>query len=155
MGKSHNITKFTSLPVSLLLAATPLHSCSYRSDSQVEGQAKTFAQAYFNLRFKQAASLCTESSIKWITFHASNIQQEDIETLDSQSDTALCDIDDMANYGDSATAVVTVRNFLCCDSIGKKGQMCREAKYRISLRKVNEEWLVHLSQPLSAECIEK
>lgn len=133
-----------------LVAALCLASaCSLKDDAAVESCAKSFGQNYFNLRLQQASGLCTDRSYKWIEFYASNISQDDVDVLNTQTDSALCDIDDIDIDGDSARVKMTVRNFLLCDSIGRPGRMCKQGKCRLTLRKERETWKVDLDGPVT------
>lgn len=133
-----------------LVAALCLASaCSLKDDAAVETCAKSFGQNYFNLRLQQASGLCTDRSYKWIEFYASNISQGDVDVLNAQTDSALCDIDDIDINGDSARVKMTVRNFLLCDSIGRPGRMCKQGKCRLTLRKEGETWKVDLDGPVT------
>ena len=133
-----------------LVAALCLASaCSLKDDAAVETCAKSFGQNYFNLRLQQASGLCTDRSYKWIEFYASNISQVDVDVLNAQTDSALCDIDDIDIDGDSARVKMTVRNFLLCDSIGRPGRMCKQGKCRLTLRKEGETWKVDLDGPVT------
>lgn len=133
-----------------LVAALCLASaCSLKDDAAVESCAKSFGQNYFNLRLQQASGLCTDRSYKWIEFYASNISQGDVDVLNAQTDSALCDIDDIDINGDSARVKMTVRNFLLCDSIGRPGRMCKQGKCRLTLRKERETWKVDLDGPVT------
>lgn len=133
-----------------LVAALCLASaCSLKDDAVVESCAKSFGQNYFNLRLQQASGLCTDRSYKWIEFYASNISQDDVDVLNAQTDSALCDIDDIDINGDSARVKMTVRNFLLCDSIGRPGRMCKQGKCRLTLRKERETWKVDLDGPVT------
>lgn len=133
-----------------LVAALCLASaCSLKDDAAVETCAKSFGQNYFNLRLQQASGLCTDRSYKWIEFYASNISQGDVDVLNTQTDSALCDIDDIDIDGDSARVKMTVRNFLLCDSIGRPGRMCKQGKCRLTLRKERETWKVDLDGPVT------
>lgn len=133
-----------------LVAALCLASaCSLKDDAAVESCAKSFGQNYFNLRLQQASGLCTDRSYKWIEFYASNISQNDVDVLNTQTDSALCDIDDIDIDGDSARVKMTVRNFLLCDSIGRPGRMCKQGKCRLTLRKEGETWKVDLNGPVT------
>ena len=147
MDKKSRITR-AALAAIAASAVIAMPSCSYKDENAAEERARQFAQSYFNMRFGQAAGLCTENSVKWIKYHASNISQDDIDVLDSQTDTAVCEIDDIDDSGDSATVSMTVRNFLRCDSIGKRGRMCKEANFQIAMKKVGDKWLVNLAGPL-------
>lgn len=124
-------------------------ACSLKDDAAVETCAKSFGQNYFNLRLQQASGLCTDRSYKWIEFYASNISQDDVDVLNTQTDSALCDIDDIDIDGDSARVKMTVRNFLLCDSIGRPGRMCKQGKCRLTLRKEGETWKVDLDGPVT------
>lgn len=133
-----------------LVAALCLASaCSLKDDAAVETCAKSFGQNYFNLRLQQASGLCTDRSYKWIEFYASNISQGDVDVLNAQTDSALCDIDDIDIDGNSARVKMTVRNFLLCDSIGRPGRMCKQGKCRLTLRKERETWKVDLDGPVT------
>ena len=133
-----------------LVAALCLASaCSLKDDAAVETCAKSFGQNYFNLRLQQASGLCTDRSYKWIEFYASNISQDDVDVLNTQTDSALCDIDDIDIDGDSARVKMTVRNFLLCDSIGRPGRMCKQGKCRLTIRKEGETWKVDLDGPVT------
>ena len=136
------------LAAGLTVALSSTLSCSRNDEDTAEKRALRFAQNYFNLRYRQAATLCTEGSAKWIEYRAANIRQEDLDVLNAQADSASCDIDDITDDADSATATIIVRNFLRCDSIGKKGTMCKEAKYKVGMRRVDEKWMVDLKSPL-------
>lgn len=142
--------KQTILISFVLVAALCLASaCSLKDDAAVETCAKSFGQNYFNLRLQQASGLCTDRSYKWIEFYASNISQNDVDVLNTQTDSALCDIDDIDIDGDSARVKMTVRNFLLCDSIGRPGRMCKQGKCRLTLRKEGETWKVDLNGPVT------
>ena len=97
-------------------------ACTSKDENAAEERVKTFAQHYFNLRYKQAAAYCTDGSLRWIKYRAANINQADLDLFNSQPDSAVCAIEDFAyNDDDKATANITVKNFLRSDSVGKKG----------------------------------
>ena len=100
----------TFLAVGLTLAFVSTVSCSGNDEDTAEKRALQFAQNYFNLRYRQAASLCTKGSEKWIEYRAANIRQEDLDVLNAQADSAYCDIDDVSDDDDSATATIVVKN---------------------------------------------
>lgn len=123
-------------------------ACSLEKENSVEKCAIGFAQSYFNLRFDQAAQSCSKESRKWIKFHASNITQEDIEVLNSQSDTAICKVEDIDTNGDTAIVTLSVNNFLRTDSLGSKGYICHKAQFKLQMIKMAEKWIVKLNHPL-------
>lgn len=137
------IFAFMGLFVSLLL------SCSDKDANTAEERALAFAQNYFNLRYKQSLTLCTENAKKWIVFRATNITQEDVDVINAQTDTAECEIDDV-ELNDETTADVkmTIKNVLVCDSIGKRGSIKEKIKKTLKMKKVSGNWYVDTECPI-------
>lgn len=127
-------------------------SCSYSEEKDIEQSVVGFAQNYFNLRYKKALDACTPESEKWVRFKATNITQEDVDVYNSKRDTAECDVESIDLDGDKATAVVEVRQFLNCDSIGKPATICPNAKFKFELKKQGEKWMVDVQSPITT-CI--
>lgn len=125
-----------------------LTACSFEDENAAEVRLRAFAQNYFNLRFKQASAYCTPESEKFIRFHASNIRQSDLDILDAQPDTAVCDIIDIDINDDTANAVISVKNFLRCDSVSQSGFVCNDAKFELSMQKFEDKWFVVLTRPI-------
>lgn len=123
-------------------------ACNSRESSEAEKCAQAFACNYFNLEFDKAAKLCTKKSLKWIRLQASNILQQDIDTLNTRKKTAECEIESIDADNDRATAVLKIRNFLECDSVGKPGYICKQASYTVDLIKTNNVWQINLTNPL-------
>lgn len=135
--------------ISICLALVmPLLSCISSDSKKAEECAKTFASHYFNLRYVQSVDFCTPKSKKWISYKASNISQEDLDVLNSQQDTAECEIESSDVEDDKATVVVNVSHFLKCDTIGKPGHICDNEKFELTLKRNGEKWLVDLHHPL-------
>lgn len=138
------IFAFMGLFVSLLL------SCSDKDANTAEERALAFAQNYFNLRYKQSLTLCTENAKKWVVFRATNITQEDVDVINAQTDTAECEIDDVELNDDETTADVkmTIKNVLVCDSIGKHGNIKEKIKKTLRMKKVSGNWYVDTECPI-------
>lgn len=145
---THKRTALVGLLAGVLLTA----SCSYREEKAVEQSVVGFAQNYFNLRYQKALNVCTPESEKWVRFKATNITQEDVDVYNSKRDTAECDVESIDLDDDKATAVVEVRNFLNCDSIGKPATICPNAKFKLELKKQGEKWMVDVQSPITT-CI--
>ena len=145
---THKRTALASLLAGVLLTA----SCSYREEKAVEQSVVGFAQNYFNLRYQKALNACTPESEKWVRFKATNITQEDVDVYNSKRDTAECDVESIDLDDDKATAIVEVRNFLSCDSIGKPATICPNAKFKLELKKQGEKWMVDVQSPITT-CI--
>lgn len=132
----------------LFLATLLIVACASKEDKVIESVAIGFGQHYFNLRFADAAKMCTPESQKWISYRATNITQSDLDVYNAQSDTAVCDIDDFEEYSDSAKISLKVCNFLSKDSIGDNAHICEEATFVINLKKEGSAWHVDLREPL-------
>lgn len=145
---THKRTALAGLLAGVLLTA----SCSYREEKAVEQSVVGFAQNYFNLRYQKALNACTPESEKWVRFKATNITQEDVDVYNSKRDTAECDVESIDLDDDKATAIVEVRNFLNCDSIGKPASICPNAKFKLELKKQGEKWMVDVQSPITT-CI--
>lgn len=145
---THKRTALAGLLAGVLLTA----SCSYREEKAVEQSVVGFVQNYFNLRYQKALNACTPESEKWVRFKATNITQEDVDVYNSKRDTAECDVESIDLDDDKATAIVEVRNFLNCDSIGKPATICPNAKFRFELKKQGEKWMVDVQSPITT-CI--
>lgn len=145
---THKRTALAGLLAGVLLTA----SCSYREEKAIEQSVVGFAQNYFNLRYHKALNACTPESEKWVRFKATNITQEDVDVYNSKRDTAECDVESIDLDDDKATAIVEVRNFLNCDSIGKPATICPNAKFKLELKKQGEKWMVDVQSPITT-CI--
>lgn len=143
-GRTHNWFGVVGLLIALLL----MGSCSYSEEKAIEQSAVSFAQKYFNLHYCQALSECTPESEKWVRLKASNITQEDLDILNTQADSATCTVELVEFDGDSATTIVEVCNFLNCDSIGKPGAICSNAKFKLTLKKIGKQWKVDIQSPI-------
>lgn len=132
----------------LFLATISVFACATKEDNVMERVAIGFGQHYFNLRFVDAAKMCTHESQKWISYRATNITQSDLDVYNAQLDTAVCDIDDIEEYSDSAKISLKVCNFLSKDSIGDNAHICEEATFVINLKKEGSAWHVDLREPL-------
>lgn len=142
---THKRTALAGLLAGVLLTA----SCSYSEEKAIEQSVVGFAQNYFNLRYQKAINACTPESEKWVRFKATNITQEDVDVYNSKRDTAECDVESIDLDDDKATAIVEVRNFLNCDSIGKPATICPNAKFKLELKKQGEKWMVDVQSPIT------
>ena len=127
---THKRTALASLLAAVLLTA----SCSYSEEKAVEQSVVGFAQNYFNLRYQKALNACTPESVKWVRY-----------TADRKNEAMVLD-------DDKASAIVEVRNFLNCDSIGKPASICPNAKFKLELKKQGEKWMVDVQSPIKT-CI--
>lgn len=123
-------------------------SCHNAEESKLDEVVTSFSVAYFNWRFADALPYTDESSRHWLRFAASQVTQEDVDTLRAMSSGAMCQLAGLVvDSGDTtATAVVHVSNFMPLDSIGKSRRIVPEAACKLSLVSRCGEWKVKLDE---------
>lgn len=143
--KTHN---FSPLVIaSFAMAITLLVSCSscfHREEDGAGEAVDSFATAYFNWQFGKAVRYVDAGSERWLSYAASQVMQEDVDSLRAMAEGANVDVKDVA-YGDSlAMATVEVGNFLAFDSIGKAPRVVDRATYKLPVKQVGGRWKVVL-----------
>ncbi len=128
-----------------ILSSLALTACETKDDELVETTSKTFANEFFNLRYGNAATLCTQESRKWLEYSASNVSQDDLDLVNNYPDTATCEVMDISMTDVSeATVKLKVHNFLDNDSLENKSRICSTAVFSFNLHKENDNWKVVL-----------
>lgn len=139
----------------LLLVLPMLIACGESrdgSEEQLVEVADSFSVGYFNYDLQKAKRFCTDDSEKWLQFIASNIQQEDVDILRQQEESATVEVGEVSYTGDSSAVVnITVQHFLKMDSIGKTGVMTDEADFKLNADIHNGRWFIRMEGPLRSE----
>ena len=115
-------------------------------DNQLEADVDSFATYYFNWHFPKTLKYCTKSSEPWLRYAASNVHKADVERLRAKEEDAIVEINDIT-FGDdgvSATASITVRNFLQMDSIGQEAHLVDEAEFQLPMSMENNAWKIRM-----------
>ena len=115
-------------------------------DDQLEADVDSFATYYFNWHFPKTLKYCTRSSEPWLRYAASNVHKADVERLRAKEEDATVEINDIT-FGDdgvTATASITVRNFLQMDSIGQEAHLVEEADFHLPMRIENGVWKIRM-----------
>lgn len=131
-------------------------SCSRDAMSQEMDEAlkaaDNFAGCYFNYELEATKDYCTPESVVWLSFLASNINQEDIDIINEQDKPATVETKDVEMTSDTtAVAICEVRNFLKLDTLGRPGEIASKALYPIPLVKRDGRWLVRMEGLLQSE----
>lgn len=123
-----------------------LGSCGHGGENSAKEAADSFSVAYFNYRFADAEPFATQGSRRWLSFAASQMTQEAVDTLRAMKYGAEVDVSDV-DYQDDTTAVATVgvSNFMSIDSIGRHPRIVAEKQFVLPLVLRNDTWLVNLS----------
>lgn len=117
---------------------------------EAENTAQEFAEAYFSYDYGKAALYVTDDSRRWIEFKASNIGEDDINTLRDQDRGPSVEITDADLRDESnATVSVSVSNFFETDSIGGSARMVDEASFDLKLQlEADGKWRIRMEGPL-------
>lgn len=119
-------------------------SCFHREEDGACEAVDSFSAAYFNWQFGKAIHYVDGGSERWLVYAASQVTQEDIDSLRAMPEGASVEVKDVA-YGDSlAMATVEVSNFLAFDSIGKAPHVVGKATYKLPVRRAGGHWKVVL-----------
>lgn len=146
--------KFTrGLATTVACLATGLYiqtSCQPHegSEDQLKNDVDSFATHFYNWHFPKAQKYCTASSEPWLRYAASNVHKADVKLLCSKAEDATVEVGDI-EFGDdeiTATASITVRNFLQMDTIGQEAHLVKEAHFLLPMAMEGEKWKVRLEQ---------
>ena len=139
----------------LLLSSCFLSSCSgegHGDEHGIDAAADSFATNYFNYRFVRSLQFCTPESEKWVRFAASNIIQEDIDTLRAQASGASYEIVDVDERNDTSAIVqYRVSDFMLIDTLGRAGRIVSDCVFDVSFVFRQGKWLVKMEAPLQSE----
>ena len=132
---------------SLLLAALCGTSCTESdSEQQLKERATTFATLYFNWQFSKALSFCTPESQKWLRYAASQVCQNDIDTLRSKEVAATVHVANI-QYAESDT-LATVRLLVSdCWYMGNsdmQGTYLPQAEFTLPAVCRHVQWLIKM-----------
>lgn len=114
-----------------------------RKEADIEECVMSFGNTYFNYDFKNALKHSTPESKKWITYTASVVTPDDIPALVSK-EPATVSIEDIIIYsGDTtATAIISVYNWLKPDSFGTHGTIKPKEVFRLNTVSRDGKWMV-------------
>lgn len=130
----------------VMFISTLVISCGNEGDNDPRIVVDSFANAYFNWRFKEAISYVTFDSRKWLRFAASQVDAEDVDSLRSSEFAPSVEVVDMDCIDDStAMATVKVTNFMVLDSIGKHPHNEAERNFKIPVSLSGNYWRVKLT----------
>ena len=112
--------------------------------SDAEDVANAFAESYFNLRYKNSLKYCTKESEQWISFAASQINEDDIKSLRGLEEEASVEVENVSGDDAKCHAKVIVSNYFEADTIGKTGHIVDEGVFDITLVKEGNTWKVRM-----------
>lgn len=122
-------------------------------EDQLREDADSFATNYFNWHFERALEFCTPNSELWLRYMASNVNQEDVDSLRGKEEDATVEIKDITYHGDgdSATVTVTVNKSLQMTSIGKPPHRVDYDTFSFPATIHEGKWKIRMGSPLRSE----
>lgn len=139
--------RFCTLALAALFALALLPSCHSGEQQQEAAQAaQSFANAFFNYDFRSSMQFATPESRRWISFLASNITQDDLNTINAMNEEASCATPEITLLDDTtATARLSLQTetWLGKDSVDLTSG---DVSTVLQLRKRDGVWLVHLTE---------
>lgn len=143
---SHDMKKSFVVCFLMILFSMVLGGCGDGQHDDSRTVVESFANAYFNWRFKEAESYVTNESRKWLVFAASQVDSEDVDSLRAMEFAATAEVEHIEDIDDSTSlATVKVVNFLASDSIGKHPQIQAEQNFQIPVTFDGKHWRVKLT----------
>lgn len=121
-------------------------SCS-RESEQLETCVDSFAQSYFRWQFREAMNSCDTTSYRWLRFVASQVTQDDVDSLRGMKGDVTCSMGSAHVVNDSMAIVeVRVAHFLRMDSLGRVTLTERQITYGIPATFHDGLWRVSLRE---------
>lgn len=124
-----------------------LGSCASRFNDDESGLREavdSFSLAYFNWHFRDAVHYVDQESVVWLDYAASQVNQEDVDSLKAMSNGAFVELKDVKGSGSCRVATVEARGFLSFDSIGRSPRIINTATFQLPVKQIGESWKVVL-----------
>ena len=130
----------------IMLSLSMMVACSDKkaeSVKAVEEKAMAFAEAYYRYDLGTASQLATPEATRQLKFVASNITQDDIDLLNSQTEGPIFEVVDCQPLSDSLwRAHLSVSHYMEMDSIDGPMRLRDEGEAELTLVFRNRKWLV-------------
>lgn len=152
MAINENYMKKTFAYIMLFALAAFLSGCDeYVQEYDAGKCAEEFTAAYCNYDFAEAQKHVTSDSEKWLRFMASNITQQDIDSI-NDTQPATVEVEDMeiSESMTEAKATVSVYGWMRKHDIGSIPKMTDECQLTVAMVKEGKQWKVRMEAPLQS-----
>lgn len=122
-------------------------SCTLYSskDREIEVTAEEFGNHFFNYELKEAATMVTDDSRKWIELVASNVDTAVVEAIRNQDKAATVSVDNITMTSDTtATVELTANNYVLAKMIDEQPIVNSGMKVSFVMVKHGKKWLVRM-----------
>jgi hypothetical protein len=135
------------ISILLLVLSVVSTGCRNTDEKQIETVADSFSVNFFNWKYVECVPFITPESQKFLSFIASNVTNNNIETLRSMQDGASVERNQIVLSANDSTANVTVNiNNICyVDTIGRPAKIYESAEATLLIVKTQAGWKVVVS----------
>ena len=124
-------------------------SCQQQTPkSQIEQTAVDFCEAFYNFNYPVAEEWSTPSSLSYLSFLASNIQQKHIEQLKAQGTAKVSVVSsEIDANSERATVVCEIKNANIISPISGEMQQISVLQDTLELMRERNKWLIRMDIP--------
>lgn len=131
----------------VLFLALLFASCFSHGENDARDTVDSFSVAYFNWRFKDAMPFVSPRSTQWLRYAASQVGQQDLDSLRAKKYAAEVKVEDVSSIDDTTKmATVIVKDFFAMDTIGKGPRAVPVDTFSIPLVMISGYWRVNLNR---------
>ena len=126
-------------------------SCQQQTPkSQIEQAAVDFCEAFYNFNYPVAEEWSTPSSLSYLSFLASNIQQNHLDQLKTQgaAKASIITSSEITPDSEMATVICQIKNAFIINPINGKAERFSSLQDTLQLIKEGNKWLVRKDIPL-------
>ena len=126
-------------------------SCQQQTPkSQIEQTAVDFCEAFYNFNYPVAEEWSTPSSLSYLSFLASNIQQNHLDQLKTQgaAKASIITASEIPPDSEMATVICQIKNAFIINPINGKAERFSSLQDTLQLIKEGNKWLVRKDIPL-------
>ena len=118
--------------------------------SQIEQTAVDFCEAFYNFNYPVAEEWSTPSSLSYLSFLASNIQQNHLDQLKTQgaAKASIITSSEITPDSEMATVICQIKNAFIINPINGKAERFSSLQDTLQLIKEGNKWLVRKDIPL-------
>ena len=123
-----------------------------RSQNNLENTALSFSKAFYNLDYPEAKEWATPSSLSYLSFLASNVQQMHLDELKAQGIAEVAILTSQTEEGSlEATVICEIKNVLKINPINGNTEKVTSLLDTLQLTKEDGKWLVRKGIPQQSE----
>ena len=125
-------------------------SCQQQTpQTQIEQTAIDFCEAFYNFNYPVAEEWSTPSSLSYLSFLASNIQQNHLDQLKTQgaAKASIITSSEITPDSEMATVICQIKNAFIINPINGKAERFSSLQDTLQLIKEGNKWLVRKDIP--------